>query len=244
MHRRLYIKPPALFLILSHSCSGEQPYRFADHVRDERKTNIADIPPPCQSQCSNWASTNEILATYWSPGDGFDGNGAREYTYGEVTSLGVRQLAHAMNLSSSSDVVFYDLGSGVGRLVMQMALDFAPSLKAATGIELSLERHKIASSILSEIAWTKPSLTDSVNFLNSDVLELDLSDATHVYISSLCFPKPVLRQLQDYLFSIEGLHVVVALNRLDRFEAEEFDVSDAHVQMSWGPGLAKVYTRR
>jgi len=244
MHHRLYIKLPALFLILWHSCSGEQPYRFADHVRDERKTSIADIPPPCQSQCFNWALTNEILATYWSPGDGFDENNGREYTYGEVTSLGVRQLAHAMNLSSSSDVVLYDLGSGVGRLVMQMALDFGPSLKTAIGVELSMERHEIASSILSEIAWIKPSLKDSVIFLNSDVLELDLSDATHVYISSLCFPRSVLHQLQDYLVTIEGIRVVVALNRLDRFETGEFEVSDAHVQMSWGPGLAKVYSRR
>ena len=81
-------------------------------------------------------------------------------TYGEITELGARQLFQRMGLfnrrnnknnsrSQKEDeddddrFVFYDLGSGVGRLVVQAYMEL-PNLKSVLGVELSPTRHEAA----------------------------------------------------------------------------------------------------
>lgn len=64
----------------------------------------------------DWAMSDEVLSTFWADGDGYGGEEkGREFTYGEVTPKGVRQLAEALLASSCVEgeghgVVFYDLG--------------------------------------------------------------------------------------------------------------------------------------
>lgn len=98
----------------------------------------------------------------------------RPSVYGEITSLGARQLFHHMELTTTkssvdfgddttsrdeaSSVVFMDWGSGTGKLIAQACLelsDLSPSfdndptktkrrLDQAIGIELALSRHELA----------------------------------------------------------------------------------------------------
>lgn len=236
----------ALYLCIASA----QPYRFADFLESE-VTDVADVPLPCPAH-SDWLQTDAILAQHWSPADGFDGNGdGGEYTYGEVTNLGARQLAHEMQIASPStetnSVVFYDLGSGVGRLAVQIALDNGNAMKKSVGVELSKGRHDTAMTALSRIKQQSdvPIDLSGIEFVHADALKYDFTDATHIFISSLCFPRSVLESLQDILVHIEGLTVVAALNRLDSLESSTNWIrSDASVQMTWGPGSAKIYKRR
>jgi len=79
---------------------------------------------------------------------------------------------------SSSDVV-YDLGSGDGRLLFA-ALDKGAG--RAVGVELDPERIRDASG-----AAREKGLEDKVTFLEADVMDVSLADATVVlcYLSSM-----------------------------------------------------------
>ena len=79
-------------------------------------------------------------------------------TYGEITSLGARQLFGAMGLleyprnqprqqnqQRRRPVHFFDLGSGTGKLVGQAVLELPNDvIQLATGVELSPSRHESA----------------------------------------------------------------------------------------------------
>jgi Histone methylation protein DOT1 len=295
----------------SFQCLVSQGY----HARKDM-TYLADMLPPPPPPMSGRDDNNDdhrervdaIMQTYWRPNDGFFGSSSsimtaavenKEYdddhaalTYGEVTSLGCRQLAYAMNIhqssSNNSDVVFVDLGSGVGRLVTQMYLDHYPfhRIQKAVGVELSQERHDIGIralqsiieqelvvvrmrrtnnhiEIMSTTTTTESSPTElpqsSSSYTVSNIaIELIWGDAveylqstkgdgiTHVYMSSLCFPDHVLEKLQRLLLQSSSLQVVAALNRLDLFHQDSatWQETEVPIQMSWGPGVVKVYHRR
>lgn len=109
---------------------------------------------------------------------------------------------------------FFDLGSGGGKLVIQSSLEL-PSVSRSVGIELSPTRHKIASQRLNELklsgdfdrikklaneAWgVKGKRAAVVDLCEGDLFHLDISKATHIYVSSLCFSEEMLQQLVDKL---------------------------------------------
>ena len=236
--------PIALMIIPSIITCWAQPHRFADYV-ESTITSLADVPPPVGPGVQDaWRQTDALIAAYWSSGDGFDGKDGKEYTYGEVTGVG------AMGVPSAEDssINVYDLGSGVARLVIQMVLDNPAAINKSVGVELSKERHDVASSALSRIRVSDYSseLLSKVELSNADALKSDFSDATHIYISSLCFPRSVLEALQDIIFTLDGVRVVAALNRLDKLEvSSEWDEGqDVPLQMTWGAGSAKIYRKR
>lgn len=147
-----------------------------------------------------------------------DNDDNRASTYGEITLLGSRQLFHHMGLTSKSneqDFHFYDLGSGGGRLVIQSYLEL-PSVSKSVGIELSPSRHKIASQTytdlqkngniktirnLSRKSWGIEPKEDAdnsgIDLYEGDLFKLDISKATHIYASSLCFSEQMMELLVD-----------------------------------------------
>ena len=236
--------PIALMIIPSIITCWAQPHRFADYV-ESTITSLADVPPPVGPGVQDaWRQTDALIAAYWSSGDGFDGKDGKEYTYGEVTGVG------AMGVPSAEDssINVYDLGSGVARLVIQMVLDNPAAINKSVGVELSKERHDVASSALSRIRVSDYSsdLLSKVELSNADALKFDFSDATHIYISSSCFPRSVLEALQDIVLTLDGVRVVAALNRLDKMEASSGwgEGQDVPLQMTWGAGSAKIYRKR
>ena len=156
-------------------------------------THLVDIPPAnikCNSE--KWNRNDWILSRYWSPDDGVGGPGdltSHQLTYGEVTPLGVRQLAYGMEISVANcnddvdddddddenenenendsslirslgknknaddddEIIFYDLGSGVARLVTQIYIDQPNRVTKAIGIELAKDRHDIGIKALDGI---------------------------------------------------------------------------------------------
>lgn len=183
-------------------------------------------------------AAGKTLSLTSSSKDGGTASVMKPSTYGEITSVGVRQLMGAMGLTSSpyhrpeeSDVVddcptaihFFDLGSGAGKLVCQMALELAAHAGSddsrlprptvtTTGVELSPSRHEAAvrakEALLSRLhteqrmGGRQPSLSPPwsvVELVHHNFLEADLSTATHVYVASLCFPPALMEALEDKL---------------------------------------------
>ena len=135
-----------------------------------------------------------------------------------------------------------DLGSGNGKLVMQGAME-VPSLDLAVGIELDPERHSTGAANLEEIKNGEKNLVDylsKVRLICSDIFDADVSAATHVYISSLCFSEAMMIGLGKKLQN-EGLkiNVVATLKPFPLTEVLGFAprtlllIKVEYVEMSW-----------
>lgn len=128
---------------------------------------------------------------------------------------------------------FFDLGSGGGRLVIQSHLEI-PSVIKSVGIELSPTRHAIALRTwdrlnfsgeaerirrLGEQSWgiTRHDNADapSVDLYEGDLFELDISEATHIYVSSLCFTEEMMERIVDKIeLEGESLQILASLRAL------------------------------
>jgi len=109
----------------------------------------------------------------------------------------------------SNAIHFIDMGSGVGKFAMQAYLEL-PRIASSKGVELAPARHENAvaawkelQELAREIRHSIPdhsSLEDGVpdakvEFIQGDLLEVDISEITHMYISSLCFTDDMMYQL-------------------------------------------------
>jgi Histone methylation protein DOT1 len=196
----------------------------------------------------------------------------KQFTYGEVTPIGVRQLIHFLGLQTidvhdegnqMDPVVFYDLGSGAGKLVVQMFLEKVASV--SIGIELSKRRHDLAvkswnavqealclfrADVICKILRDDQVVEqERVQLWNRDIMDTDFSTATHIYISSLCFPKVLAGHASQLIMETyqkyRKLKVVASLSDLEPFETDEmrFLWKKTHelLHMTWGFSTVRVY---
>lgn len=104
-----------------------------------------------------------------------------EFTYGEVEFLG---LAAVLELCEPrAGQVFWDLGCGAGRALLAAALLY-PRLKV-NGVEYLPELCELCKRTVSHLETDLPLARMTV--LQGDILEVDWSNASIVYASSICF---------------------------------------------------------
>jgi len=155
-------------------------------------------------------------------------------TYGEVTVLGARQLFYYMgllttNVNQNGTTVFCDLGSGKGKLVTQAYLE-VPSIRKALGVELAPSRHATAVDAWNRIVQSRPKMSfrADIKFLNDDMFATDLSEATHVYVASLCFTDTMMDLLVDKLRTASNLICIATLKELPGWKHKI-----EYAEMSW-----------
>eukprot|EP00434_Breviolum_minutum_P008394 symbB.v1.2.007407.t2/scaffold452.1/size203995/20 len=184
---------------------------------------------------------NRVLDTYWRGREGYaisakeerrmnrGHGGAEPAMYGELAPNGARRLAEQWGLCrhrSDTKATFADLGSGV-----QSYLEW-PGVKRALGVELSTTRAKHAweaweSLLLNDEAFElrqmalslagedeAPNPAEEVQLLKGDLLDVDISEATHVYVSSLCFPESLIFDVSMKLKEAPQLRAVASLQPL------------------------------
>ena len=120
--------------------------------------------------------------------------GGDAWKYGELTAKGFVTLASALQLGPHD--VFFDAGSGLGRLVMQAARDFG--VRRAIGIELSSSRHAHAVQSLR----LESALASRVHFLEGDCADArlwdeNLSECTVIFVSNLLFDSALNLRLKS-----------------------------------------------
>lgn len=149
-------------------------------------------------------------------------------TYGEITYKGADELLRTLDLKPTD--VFYDLGSGVGKLVVQAIL--TTPIKKAVGVELSPTRHEHAVSIKKELA-TRDLLKDKeLEFVNQNVSQAALSDATVIFMCSTCFSDELMKSLTDKFSKLKKGVRVITLRKLP--EPNKFKlIKQLHLPMSW-----------
>ena len=105
--------------------------------------------------------------------------------YGEVSINGVYKLNNELEEVCGT---FYDIGSGNGKLILQMSL--ISNFDKYVGVEISKIRHLYALEI-------NKSLSLDVTFINDDVLNVDLSDAGFVFINDIMFDNKLIKSIVD-----------------------------------------------
>jgi hypothetical protein len=112
-------------------------------------------------------------------------------TYGELMPAATEHLIH--HLSLGPDDVFYDLGSGVGKVVLQVAMT-APVARCV-GIEMMRRRHRIAQRMLERLREQDLLRARECRLRCSDFMRARIGDATVVYTCSTAFSTKFMNQL-------------------------------------------------
>lgn len=151
--------------------------------------------------------------------------------YGEIP---YDSAAHILDdLDPSRRDVFYDLGSGVGKLVIQVYL--TTSVKRSVGIELSQTRWDIAESCRKKLVEDDHTANGrDLAFLNQNIATASFSDATICFISGLAFPLSLIQSVMDRLGSLG--HDVKVMSILPLPEHPQFKfIKTYNLPMSWAP---------
>ena len=136
-------------------------------------------------------------------------------TYGEVTVDGIKQLSaifhriHPITTYPVARRVFYDLGSGIGKIVITMA-SLVPSL-ISKGVELVNERHNMAMTAYRNIK--EHSIRSRVELIHGSFLDRSLSDAAWIYISNLCFSSEINDQISEKLGKELQEHALIVCSK-------------------------------
>lgn len=167
-------------------------------------------------------------------------------TYGECTPEAV---AHILAITGAKQGdVFYDLGSGTGKMVVYAA--FLVPLKKSVGVELLPELHKAAATVGDRYRQEiQPQFQDqrretALSFQLGDIFETDLSDADIVVSHCCtCFDDALMQKLSDKLEACKPGTRIVTITRGLSSPAFE-SVSMTPCQMGWGQATANLYRRR
>jgi Histone methylation protein DOT1 len=112
-------------------------------------------------------------------------------TYGEIMPTATDRLVE--HLRMRADDVFYDLGSGVGKVVLQVAM--RAKIRRCVGLELVRSRHRIARRMLEQVRATGLMRAKECELRCADFMRAPMGDATVLYSCSTAFSTPFMNQL-------------------------------------------------
>ena len=131
-------------------------------------------------------------------------------TYGELLPAGVDKLFAILGLDQTSS--FYDLGAGTGRSLLQVAM-MQPDMRRAVGVELSATRLEYGEVALQRLRQLNATICP-VELREGDIGDNTYPDATHAFVSSVCFDDALLRKIARNLGLNANFRVMVSLRQL------------------------------
>ena len=147
--------------------------------------------------------------------------------YGEIMPTAAMRLIDYLGLGKAD--CFYDLGSGVGKLVLLAAM---ASRAKCIGVELVEPRWRIAIDALKEAQELGVIRAREVEFRREDFMTSDIADATIIYSCSTAFPLPFMKKLVEHLATLKKGLIFVTLQDLD--PTPWFEPNDIlYLDMSW-----------
>lgn len=148
--------------------------------------------------------------------------------YGELMPAAIGHMLAYLQLGESD--VFYDLGAGSGKVVLQAAIT-APARKCV-GVELSATRVAKARQVL-RVARRRDLLrARACGFRREDMMETYLRDATVIYTCSTAFSSRFMNMVAARIARLDRALRLVSLQELDpRRGFEEIDV--LRLDASW-----------
>lgn len=158
-------------------------------------------------------------------------------TYGEILHESVEDLIKLIGVTK--DDVFYDLGSGNGKVVLQFFIN-SPASKAY-GIEYFPERSFISERALKKAYKLFPKLLDSddriISYQIKNIKNIHyLDNATIIFMCSTCYPSELLdiiyKKIED-LKDKSKLRYVITHKEYDNFKKILPNHQQKHLKCSW-----------
>ncbi len=159
--------------------------------------------------------------------------------YGEILPESVDKLLTLFPLTK--DDIFVDLGSGTGKIPLQVFL--CSEVKESRGIELAVNLHDYAMQVAEQVANDLPDFYKNnrkLNFFCGNFLEFSLSDVTVVWFNSVCFTQDFLNQVSQIIDSNLSIHTVITLRPLCALKRLNFKKA-VRIEGSWDSALCYVY---
>lgn len=167
-------------------------------------------------------------------------------TYGEILYPSLNKIINYMDINEND--VFYDFGSGVGKVALQMLLN--TPIKKAVGIEAHKKRNDVAVKVYQQVKKEFKELLENrhLDCLNTNFLEVDVKDATIIYTCSTLFEPVLLADIarivdtcpnMKYLISIPSVKFDYAHVPTKNLLVEEI----MDIDCTWDKTVCYIYTR-
>ena len=159
---------------------------------------------------------------FWTRGVTPDGSvvkRGRAHVYGELTPAGVAQLVRATRMTASDS--FIDLGSGVGKVVLQVAM-LVPGIRSM-GIELDSERHEGARRALRAAVREGLVPKGACTLKHDSILDAKYGRASVLLANSTCFPSALLAQVSQRIATMRRPITFVTFQELPKRWAQPFE---------------------
>lgn len=148
--------------------------------------------------------------------------------YGEITQKSLEKLFDYLKINKED--ILYDLGSGVGKVVLLAAIN--TPVKKAIGVEISKERFLKAKEALKNAQSFFLDIDKRASFINESLLDVNLKKASIIYTCSTAFSFSFMKELTKYLGQFKHHFRLVSLQELpeNKFFKE---LENLKLDMSW-----------
>ena len=161
-------------------------------------------------------------------------------TYGTITPVGVEKLIN--NLNITSDDTFLDLGSGIGNVVVQFALN--SNVNKARGIEYVKSRYNQSLNYISEFKkeFKNELENTTIDIQNKDINNIDINSSSIIFTCSTCFPNSLMETIKKKCENNPNLKYFITQKKLDGETSLKY-VGNLYVECSWNKNcIQHIYT--
>lgn len=151
-----------------NSFSEKEIIKELNNLSEEKKKYFSDLE---ESLLSNIKSNLNI--------------DSEEKIYGEITEKGVYNLAKELSDFSG---VFYDIGSGNGKLIIHLSI--ISGFSRYVGVEKSEVRYLYSKKI-------NLHLNTKVELIHDDILNVNINDANFIFMNDMMFSEDLRRLIYD-----------------------------------------------
>jgi hypothetical protein len=191
---------------ISATCRNSPPRREIDISEGPNAQNIAEVKTTSPSESRR--AVAQIFARI-GKSDVRQAAGRTELNVGEISTDGVTYLIARCQLQQAD--IFIDVGSGVGNVIAQVALESL--VNRAIGIEVRANLASLGSKAIVDATPIYPRLSQAVN-RQGDVLDLAkdwslVADCTVLYCNNLVFTEEANLSLHHLCCVLSTLRIVV-----------------------------------
>jgi len=122
-------------------------------------------------------------------------NHGKHHHDGEMTFAAVEEMMRSLGVTKQDR--FIEVGSGNGKLVLQVAMQH--NVRSARGVEIEKTFHDLSNKALNCLIVKRPSLIDAVTFQWDALEDISLHNQSIAYISGLALNNAQLKMLSQKL---------------------------------------------
>ena len=190
----------------------------------------------CDTQCLNkiFGDFKAVAKTEVDLND-INNNTNVNATYGTITPKGVEKLINHLNIDNSD--TFLDLGSGIGNVVVQFALN--SNVEKALGVEYVKSRYNQSINYVNEFRkeFANEFNNTQVEIQNKDINNFNINSSSIIFTCSTCFPKELMQVIKNKCENNPNLKYFITQKKLDGDTSLKY-VGNVVVECSWNKNCA------